>query len=198
MDEQQAKSERVPAKMKARDLIRQPRIVVGAVAALVVAAGIIAWAVSGGLGSKSSGARRITPISPVGVSATGLRTLAHSVPQPIYWAGPKPGYLYELTRTAQGNVFIRYLPPGVSAGAKQANYLVIGTYPFTNALQALKAVSHGRGVGIPGGGLALVDAKYPKSVHLAFPLVNYQVEVYDPSPARARSVALSGAVRPVP
>jgi hypothetical protein len=60
----------------------------------------------------------------------------------------------------------------------------------------LEKVEGGRGIQVPGGGLALVDEKYPKSVHLAFPNVNYQVEVFDPSPKRALAVATSGQVRP--
>jgi hypothetical protein len=43
----------------------------------------------------------------------------------------------------------------------------------------------------------VVDKTYTKSVHVAYPGVAYQVEVYDPSPATARTVAVSGDVRPV-
>ena len=45
--------------------------------------------------------------------------------------------------------------------------------------------------------MALVDESYPNSVHVAYPGVDYQVEVYDPSPARAREVATSGLVQRV-
>jgi hypothetical protein len=58
-------------------------------------------------------------------------------------------------------------------------------------------VANGKGIEIPGGGLALVHEGYRKSVHLAYPGVDYQVEVYDPSPRVARRVAVSGKVRPV-
>ena len=61
------------------------------------------------------------PIAPVGLSAKGLRTLTASIPQPIYWAGPKPGYLYELTRTSTGKIFIRYLPPGTPVGIEEGD-----------------------------------------------------------------------------
>ena len=95
-------------------------------------------------------------------------------------------------------MFVRYLPAGAKVGSKQAIYLIIATYPYRNALQALKGLSDGQKLTIPGGGLAIVDKKDPKSVHLAYPGVDDQVEVYDPSPARSLRVAKSGAVPPVP
>jgi hypothetical protein len=178
--------------------ITRVRLVSGVVA-LGAAAGIIAWLVIGNGSSKqgTSGPVVAKPIAPVALSASGLRTLAGAVGQPIYWAGPKAGYLYELTRTSTGNVFIRYLPRGVKAGASGAKYLVVATYPYAGALAALQAVANGQGIKLSGGGIALVDANHPTSVHVAYPGVAYQVEVYDPSPSIARSVAVSSALRPV-
>ena len=92
---------------------------------------------------------------------------------------------------------MRYLPLGVKAGAPEGKYLIVATYPFPKAFAALQAVAHGSQIGLPGGGIAVVDQAYPKSVHLAYPGVAYQVEVFDPSPARARQVAVSGDVQPV-
>ena len=63
--------------------------------------------------------------------------------------------------------------------------------------EALQNVSDSQEKAVPGGGIALVDAGYPSSVHMAFPGVDFQVEVYDPSPQRALAVALSGDVQPV-
>jgi hypothetical protein len=137
------------------------------------------------------------PIAPVALSASGLRTLTASISQPIYWAGPKPGYLYELTRTNTGKIFIRYLPQGTSVGTKQSTFLIIATYPFRDALKALKDLTDRPQIAIPGGGVAIVDKSHPKSVHLAFPGVDNQIEIYDPSPARSLAVARSGDVRPV-
>jgi hypothetical protein len=54
----------------------------------------------------------------------------------------------------------------------------------------------GQGVQVPGGGLALLDQKTHKSVHLAFPKVSHQVEVFDSSAARALALATPGQVRP--
>jgi hypothetical protein len=166
--------------------------------ALAIAAVLVAWAVFGrDSSSKESSTPSAQPIGPVGLSASGLRTLANAVGQPIYWAGARKGYVYELTRNGEGNVYIRYLPSGVKAGAKGASYLAIVTYPYRHALQALKNVANGHEIAIPRGGIALVDQTHPTSVHLAYPGAEYQVEVYDPSPARSLDVARSGDVRPV-
>jgi hypothetical protein len=192
------------------------RVRLGAVIALALAAGFVAWLVihnrSSTPSSQTSTTRTSTKqtsttqttsgpvakaIAPIALSANGLRTLAQAVDQPIYWDGPKLGYKYELTRTTNGRVFVRYLPRAVKAGAPESRYLIVATYPFPNALAALKAVSDPSRIALAGGAIAVVDKAYPKSVHLAYPGVPYQIEVYDPSPARARRVAASGGIQPV-
>jgi hypothetical protein len=183
-------------------LLRHPRVRLGAVVALAAAAGIIAWvAIGTGDDNSSSAPATKGPVaaghSAVGLSASGLRTLARNVKQRIYWDGTKRGYLYELTRLNDGRIYVRYLPPGVKVGDKRAKFLIIATYPFPGAFSALQKVSDGKAIKIPGGGIALVHQTYPKSVHVAFPGVDYQIEVYDPSPKRSLNVARSGKLKPV-
>jgi hypothetical protein len=194
-----------------REYSRHSRVRVGAVLAIAIGAGLGAWALVEHHNDSSSSSETAAaapaaaatttvtarPITPVGLSAKGLRTLTASIKQPIYWAGPKPGYLYELTRTSTGKIFIRYLPPGTRVGSKQGAELIVATYPFRNALKALKALAKSKRLAIPGGGIAIVDTAHPQSVHLAYPGVDNQVEVYDPSPARSLAIVRSGAVRPV-
>ena len=191
--------ESAPAPRKRGGLFGRTRVRLSAVIVLAIAAGVVAWVLVGrGSTSPSTTAGPVAKaIQPVALSASGLRTFAQAVDQPIYWTGPKAGYMYELTRTTAGRVYVRYLPAGVKAGVTGSDYLIVATYPYPGALSALKAVSHGAQITIPGGGVAVIDKKYSKSVHLAFPGVAYQVEVYDPSPAVARTVAISGDVRPV-
>jgi hypothetical protein len=210
MDDQEQKPDGPPTADDPRTGRRRPRLRVGAAVALAAGAGLAAWAIVGHDGAGSSSTNSVSPpapasattaatakpIGPVALSAKGLRTLTSSVHQPVYWAGPQAGYLYELTRTSTGRVFIRYLPPGVKAGAKQQKYLIIATYPFVNPVKALKNLS-GTHLVIPGGGVAMVDRVHPQSVHLAYPGVDDQVEIYDPSPARSLRIARSGEVRPV-
>jgi hypothetical protein len=136
--------------------------------------------------------------APVAASVAGLRRLARKIGHPIYWAGPKTGYSYELTERRDGAIFVRYLPPGVRGGDPRNDLLIIATYPYANALAALRRVTNGKGIKVPGGGLALVHEGYPQSVHLAYPRMDFQVEVYDSSPRISRQVAVSGRVEPVP
>jgi hypothetical protein len=189
-------------------MLRQPRVRVGAVVALAVAVGLIAWLVVGGSDSKNSSSQQ-TPASasatasktgPIGLTVEGLRSMSTSLRQAIYWAGEQPGYTYEFTRPSNGNVYVRYLPPGVKVGDNSTAFLIVVTYPVRDAYAALqRAVKRqpGKTYTTPDGGLAWVANAYPKSVHVAFPGVKYQVEVFDQSPQKALSAALSGNIRPV-
>ncbi len=136
---------------------------------------------------------------PIAASATRVRTLAATLDHPLYWLGAKAGFTYELTQTSDGRIYIRYLPKGVEVGV-DTPYLTVATYPLEGAFAAVKrsaAESGAKTTKLAGGGLAVVDASYPKSVHLAYPGSNYQVEVFDPSPAQAHAVVASGQVQPV-
>jgi hypothetical protein len=151
---------------------------------------------AGTAATSTAAATGVPQIGPVGLSAKGLRRLAGAVGQPIYWAGPRKALL-ELTRTRSGTVYVRYLPRHGTVGSKKSTYLIIATYAYPGALEALEN-AEGRKVALRGGGLAVVDTKQPRSVHVAFPGGNVQVEIFDPSPAHALSVAQSGSVRRVP
>ena len=75
----------------------------------------------------------------------------------------------------------------------------MATYPFPGAYAAVAKTAKGAArIGLAHGGVASVDDAYPKSIHLAFPGVSYQVEVFDPSPSISRKLVASGAIRPVP
>lgn len=184
----------------ARRPITDRRLVLAAAFVLVGAvllAGWLLWLARSGDDSPETVKGPVGEVvEPVALSAAGLQTLARAVEEPIYWAGPQPGHQYELRRAENGNTYVRYLPRGVEAGAGGAKYLTVATYPFPRALAALEKAAGDRGVELPGGGVALVAAGRPTSVHVAFPGVDYQVEVYDPSPERALEVASSGDVRP--
>ena len=96
-------------------------------------------------------------------------------------------------------MYVRYLPSGVASDANRP-YLTVVTYPFPGAFAAVRrtAAQNPKGtIRLSGGGLAVVDAGYPKSIHVAYPGVPYQVEVFDPSPARARAIVSSGDLRAV-
>ena len=121
---------------------------------------------------------------PTAASVDELESLAGELDHPIYWAGARQGYTYELSRTTSGNVFIRYLPPGVKVGDPRASFLTVGTYPFPGAFDAVTKPPGTAGsaatIRLADGGIGVVDGSYPKSIHVAYPGVNYQIEVYHP------------------
>jgi hypothetical protein len=173
----------------------------GAVVVLAIAAGIGAWLLvrddEGSTATPTATTPQATGVGPVAMSRGELASLSRTLDQPIYWAGARRGFTYEVTRTADRKVYVRYLPKGVKVGDSRADYLIVATYPYPRALRALRGVAGKRAVRVRGGASAFVDPTYPKSVHMAFPDADYQIEVFDPSPARARRVALSGDVTDV-
>jgi hypothetical protein len=138
----------------------------------------------------------LTGTPPVSVSAKELSGLAAAVHHPLYWAGPGANNTYELTETSRGWIFIRYLPAGAATGVGKP-YLTIATYPIAGAFAAVKRLARGKDaetIKLAGGGLAVVGQQYPKSIYLAYPASNYEIEVFDPSPARARQLVASGKI----
>lgn len=134
------------------------------------------------------------------VSVAQLRSLPDETGHEIYWAGRRKDYTYELTRTKDGNVYVRYLPPGVPVAANQPDYLTVGTYPRRRALADLRRLARRQAnVSFPlsNGGIAVYSRGRPNSVYLAYPGDGVQVEVYDPSPQRARRLVRDERVRPV-
>jgi hypothetical protein len=160
-----------------------------AVAAVVV----IFMLAKGGSGSTPSAK------SPTIVSQAQLAKFAGTLDYPVYWAGPKPGYSYELT-AASGRVWVRYLPAGVKAGDPRPSFLVVGTYRQAGSFAGLRrAAKQPDSVSeqISDGGLLVYNSARPTSVYFSYPGVKYQVEVYAPSPEGARSLVMAGKATPV-
>jgi hypothetical protein len=154
-----------------------------------------------GCGGKQSAPTTITAIGqkPAAKATTpsALRSLSRSLGHPIYWARPQEGRTYELTRTSDGRIFVRYLPPGVPVGAPQALFTIVATYPVHDALGVLKKMAMKRGEAsfkAPHEGLAVYDRAHPTNVYLAYPGSNVQIEVFDPSSRRARLLVASGRI----
>jgi len=177
------------------DYVRRPVFLGGLAVGLAIVLGLVLWlALRGGGGKPASRA------APSAASIQRLQAVASSVGHPVYWAGPQPSYTYELSRTKDGRLYVRYLPPGVKLGSSSSNYLTIGTYPQRNAFSTLQATAKTQGartIQLPADGLAFQYKRRPTSVYLAYPGSDYQIEVFDPSPARALRLVTSGAVRPL-
>jgi hypothetical protein len=176
--------------------VRLPHLRLGALVAIGLAAFFVGWLVM----NRGEDA----PSAPAnGASATSeseLRSFAESASSPVYWAGPKEGFTYELTRTNDGRVYVRYLPEGTAVGDPRSRFLTIGTYPRPTAFAELKRAGRADGavsLRIERGGLAVFNENKPTSVYFGYPDARYQVEVYHPSSDEARRLALSGQVTPV-
>jgi hypothetical protein len=181
-------------------LSRRSRVRVGALAAVAAAAAFILWLTIGfSTGGNSQAQGPQGESKPVNLSAAGLRTLAAAVLDPIYWAGARDQVMYELTRTSNGRIYIRYLPYGVKAGTDKP-YLTIATYPLPNAFAATRRASQAQGaISVDAGSqaIAFYNKSRPESVFFAQSGADVQIEVFDPSGPRARQIVTSRVVRPV-
>lgn len=182
---------------------------IGAVVAVAAAAAFLVWYFAirdtgngdGGGGGGSSAAKNI--VGPEPASQADISGLAKKNGQPIYWAGDQSGTSdLELTQTANGNVYVRYLTGNAPIGTPKPSYLTVGTYPFQNATHAIDVISKrpgGKTFNVPNGGTAVQNSSSPTSVYVAFPdEKGYEIEVYDPDPAKAVDLVKSGAIQPVP
>ena len=74
----------------------------------------------------------------------------------------------------------------------------MGTYPSRTAYANLAKGTHRKDATayrFKSGALAVTYSKTPSSVFFAFPKSPYIVEVFDPSPARARELVRSGQIK---
>jgi hypothetical protein len=179
---------------------RRPDVRIGAVIAVAALVALVVWLLVRGGGSDSSGQPSAEPIAPKAASPTEIRDLSVETGRPIYWLGPEDDKVYELQRTSQDRVYVRYLPPDVSVGTKSAGYRLVGTYPVHSAYSVLKSLAKVGGevsFTAPRGAIAVYSQSRPTNIYLAYPGSDVQIEVYDPSPAQARSLVASGRVVPV-
>jgi hypothetical protein len=175
---------------------------------------VLAIAIAAGLGTffatRSDGQQTTAPTvnltSPVGrtgkrvapVTLSDLQALTRALRRAIYWAGQQPGTTYELTELPHRIIYVRYLPPGTAIGAATP-VLTVGTYPARGAFAAAEQRAGGSGaVRVPAkNGVAFYNTSAPTSVYVAFPGSDYQIEVYDPSPAQAKQLVTSGKIVPI-
>ena len=180
---------------------RRPDVRLGAIIAVAIAVAFVVWLlVRGGDSNTASTTTNGQAVGPVATSEDELRSLSDELGHPLYWAGPIPDRTYELTRTSDNRVFIRYLPKGVPVGIRQAAYTIVGTYPVENAykvLQGLAKKPDESSFSAPSGGFAVYSTTQANNVYLAYPGSNLQIEVYDPSPQKARGLITSGQVAAV-
>lgn len=139
------------------------------------------------------------PVGPVVLSETQLERFAAGAGHPVYWAGPRSGYVYELTRTPSGRVFVRYLPQGYVAGDTRPEFMTVATYPSSGAFDNLRQATRtgGSATAVADGGIAVTWRHSATNLYLAYPQADYQVEVFNPVPGHARKLLLNGAIVPI-
>lgn len=173
---------------------------------LVVAIIVILWFA---LGSSS---KKVNPSAVAQTNTSSLirNNIAQTIPQliayqrkvqhSIYWIGPFKGFTYQLTTTKNGDVYLRYLPQGVKANDPQSKWTIIGTYPGTNAYQAVQTnITKFKMHSLPVlyHGVSAWSDKHPNNVYVAYPGLPELIEIYDPTKGDAQKFADSSLLAPV-
>jgi hypothetical protein len=110
----------------------------------------------------------------------------------VYWAGPVKGAMYTLAVPAEGQAYVRYLPNGDGIDDTKPNYVVIATYTTTDAFSATQAAGNqSNGVTFVNteGAAVYYNKDVPTNVYVAYPNLNYQIEVFSPIAATALDIA---------
>ncbi len=183
-----------------------PRIRSFGIAILGVAAAITAYVFIGrddppteGRASTTAPAEVRPAVPAQAVTVRELRNQAASRTRPLYWAGAQPGVTYELTRSADGRTYVRYLTGGAAVGDPSAGFLTVATYPQADGFATVTAAATAGStrIELPAGGVAVTSLSKPSSVYLSYPGADYQVEVYAPDAATAIDLVKSGKITPV-
>lgn len=175
-------------------LERRRRAIGIAISAVLVLVAFV-LVIQGGDGGDE--AEAVDP-APSLVEVDDIAAVEDSLGHPVYWAGERPPDQLELMQEPGGNVFLRYLPPGVEAGDPRARFLTVGTYPFADPVGGLESTAAEEGTSLQtaaDGARILVNPSSQGSVYLAYPGSDLQVEVYDPA-GRALDLIRSGEIEP--
>jgi hypothetical protein len=166
--------------------------------AMLVAAALVVWLLLDDSGSDDETAAQASSYGAEIVSVEALRGLAGEG-ESIYWAGPPAGSELELSRPSGGRTYVRYLIGDAEAGDPRP-FLTVGSYRIVDPVAVLrKQGSRPGGVlaTAPDDGTVYFNRQNPKSVYLAYPGEDIEVEVYAPSFQQALQLATSGRIVPV-
>lgn len=109
-----------------------------------------------------------------------------------YWAGPVSQATYSINTTNAGQVFVRYVLKGQNCDSENNDFRVIATYTLANAFESTKAAgSQSNGVSLANqdGSVVYFSKDTPTNVYIAYPALDYQIEIYDPNPKEAVTIA---------
>jgi hypothetical protein len=149
-------------------------------------------------GSTEAGATKTVQV----VTADQLLGAIAGVGFPAYWVGERPDVQYEVTRISgsRNQVYVRYLPPDAEAETKDP-YLTVGSYRVKDAYGVTQRQANQPGGSssfpIDGDGIALPNGADPRSVYVAYPGIDVQIEVYSPDAGESLQLVRSGALTPI-
>jgi hypothetical protein len=169
---------------------------------LVVAVVIGAIALFDGDSDDSSSSSASEGKEVVGLSESELLARAGDFGHAVYWVGPRVGTeSYELTTSENGDAYIRYLTGDAEAGAEEADFLTIGSYPVADAQAALKQGAESAGNGeeiVQEDGYEVLGSEAATNVYVVFDdEPELQVEVFSPQVGEAFALATSGSLEPL-
>jgi hypothetical protein len=121
-----------------------------------------------------------------------LRTLIQENNIQAYWTGPIKDATYSVNSSTPGQVFIRYVPSGEKCDDLSSNFRVIATYTEANAFattEAAGATADGVSLINTDGSIVYFNKNLPSNIYVAYPGIEYQIEVYDPVPKEALILA---------
>ncbi len=180
--------------------VKTVRLIVGGLIAIVAVVIVGIVLLGGDDDSGSSDAPSVITGQPVGLSEDQLEDVAETFPHPIYWVGDsEDASQFELTKTEDNRVFIRYLTGDAQVGDPSPGFLTVGTYELPDAAAALKeAASTGSQELGDGDGFQTLTGGDKGNAYVVFDdQPDLQIEVYSPEPGKADDLVSSGAVEPV-
>ena len=126
------------------------------------------------------------------LSEKELRDLVSKQKITAYWAGPVANATYSINTSNVGQVFVRYVMKGQSCDSENKDFRVIATYAVSGAYESTKAAgSQANGVSLANadGSIVYFNKDVPTNVYLAYQGLDYQIEIYDPNPKDAVTLA---------
>ena len=119
----------------------------------------------------------------VALSESELISIVKKLNRVVFWSGPQKNAKYTINASAKGQIYLRYLPNGQGLSDTNANYRVIATYDVQDAFKSTQAAanqSNGISLSNPDGAAVFYNKATPTNVYMAYPNLNYQIEIFDP------------------
>lgn len=130
----------------------------------------------------------------IAMTESQLKNLIVSEKLTVYWTGPMAESFYTLNASKKNQIVLTYLPEKRKSGTaeKVTDTRVVGTYFSPSAFaDSLNVATRNTNVSFKNvdGNLVFFPKERRTGVFVAIPNSNYQIEIFDPIPGQALSVA---------